>query len=64
MESSKTILIIQWKDRTSNKWYDYTTWGNTIEEVRKELDEYLEQDASNETRIIERTTTVTEKVIN
>lgn len=64
MENSKTILIIQWKGRTGNKWYDYNTWGNTIGEVQKELEEFLDQDASNETRIIERTTTVTEKVID
>jgi predicted RNase H-like HicB family nuclease len=60
----KEIIIIQLDFASSGKWFDVTTFGNTLEEVREELQD-VKKEFENDSRfrIIKRVTTVEDFVI-
>lgn len=58
----KTILTIQGQSNT-NKWVDLSTYGETLDEVRDEIQEYREMHSNVPLRIIQRTIVITDQVI-
>ena len=59
----KSILIIQARFGSNKKWLDACTPGESLDEVREEKKEYESNNPNYFYRIIERTTTTTEKEI-
>lgn len=59
---NKTVLIIQ--ELFENKWFDTCTLGSSIKDVVEELHNHKLKNPDSFFRVIERTTTIEEKVIN